>query len=67
VRNGDDYREGSVIVITIVIAILCALVIWSLVGRWLVRLVAILFLLACAGGIVFMVVAVQQWLRLQSW
>ena len=53
--------------ITIVIAILCALVIWSLVGRWLVRLVAILFLLACAGGIVFMVVAVQQWLRLQSW
>ena len=51
--------------ITIVIAILLALVIWSLVGRWLVRLVAILFLLAVAGGVVFMAVAVQQWLRLQ--
>jgi len=51
--------------ITIIMAILLALVIWSLVGRWLVRLVAIVFLLACAGGIVFMTVAVQQWLRLQ--
>ena len=51
--------------ITIILAILLALVIWSLIGRWLVRLVAILLLVACAGGIVFMVVAVQQWLRLQ--
>ena len=51
--------------ITMIGAVLLALIVWSLFGRWLVRLVAILFLLACAGGIVFMVVAVQQWLRLQ--